>query len=310
MSRVLAVLLFVCLWSDALALTPPPKEEPAKDELRNGEFQVDRAGHVYWIDSYGYVRRDGGNTGWKPQESFRIDDVGHVIYMDSYGRMKKDGYSYSGTSDHGASGSAPDGTLYWINSWSSELYREEHRLGYKASWQSAIRVDGAGNILYVNADTHTLWRNGQDTGVHFLGLNFQVNDAGDVYYYTWLNPSTSQIWKFDPDSGQRTFVDQAHNPPFLKLDRAGKPWYVGTYGRMMRDRVHMYGMTHFGDYGLDAAGNVYTRHDDFVMKNGRSTGYKAEGHFAVTPGGDVFAVTDTTWGRIEKNGMTLGFTVR
>jgi hypothetical protein len=207
------------------------------------EFRVDRDGHVFWLDSYGQIKRDGASTGWRPRDAnWRIDDAGHCVYVDSFGRMAKDGSTYSGSVENEGFGSGPDGTLYWVNSFSSELMREDEHLGYKASWQSAIRADEAGNIYYVNPETQTLWRNGDDLEQRFIGMDFLVAADGTIYYRSWLSSAQSNIWKFDPATKQTTFVDRAHNPPFLTLDRQGRPWYVSPYGRVMRDKQPMYGV--------------------------------------------------------------------
>lgn len=304
-----------CLVLVALAGPAAPAVKPivaSKDvESSTPEIRVGPDGAVYWVDSFGRIQRDGASTGWRPQAgAFEIDPAGNAVYVDSFGRMCKSGHAYSGWSEHGAHGSASDGSLFWISQWNQELMRDEDRTGYRATWQSAIRVDGFDNVYYVNPETRTLWRNGDDLHERLLGVDFLVNGAGKVYYRSWVNQTTSQIWCLDPASLHRTFVDWAHNPPFLKLDALGRPWYVGQYGQLKCDRQPMFGLTGFGAFKLGRAGRVYTRRHADVLRDGVVTGYRAPGSWDVSPDGDVFAITDPTWGRIEKNGFPLPFSVR
>jgi hypothetical protein len=322
----LAVVVFPILASmspparDAAAATPARGPAPSRRVAAAAagvpraarEFQVDRAGHVLWVDSFGRIRRDGADTGWQPasdRREFVVDATDNVLFVDSFGTLHRNDETFNAKPEHGAFGHDRRGTLYWIDWFQQHLFREGEDLGYEASWQSPIRGDTHGNIYYVNPGTRTLWRNGQDTRAHFLGLDYHVTDDGKVYYWTYHNPSSSIVWVLDANTGRATFYDWGARFPFLELDRQGRPWYVGMGGRVMREKQPMYGLTYFGDFQLDDAANVYTVRDREVHRNGQPTGFATTGAFGVSGEGDVFALVDETWGRMEKNGVPLDFSL-
>jgi hypothetical protein len=85
---------------------------------------------------------------------------------------------------------------------------------------------------------------------------------------------------------------------------------VSPYGRVMRDKQPMYGVTWYGAIRQDDAGHLYTSRDGRIVRDGVPTPYETTGHFAVDAHGNVFSMVDTSWGKVQRNGVTLPFEVR
>jgi hypothetical protein len=313
-SRALLLLLLV---GTVHGQTRPrvPLYPPVTRAISRGacEFTVDALGHVYWLNQFGNICRDEQSTTYKPAVTvpFQVDTLGRIVYVDGFGSLLRDGEKLnSAHPDQGRFAIDHANRVLWIDGSTHHVVRDGEDLGYLASPHGLLQGDSQGHVTYMGFSDQMLYMDKVSSGIKIDSVQHLLTEAQTVYYWTPSADSVMNLWEYDFTTGKTALRAAAAREPFLALDPDGRAWFIDSFGALMRQGKPKFGLLYYGPIRLDAAGNAYTRKGHTILRNGKPTGFDVLGSFDVSPAGDVFAVTNTTNGTIERNGRALSFNIR
>lgn len=304
--RYLVLFLALLAAGPAAAFTPPV-------EASDLSFQIDDEGNVYWVDSFGGIRRNGGSLGYHPGSGteWEVGPQGDVYFVDSYGSLKVNGAAYTSKPVQGRFWLTPAGNLFWIEGYWNYLLKNGHSTRYPASWRSPVREDAQGRIWYIDEDSGRLHRDGQDQGLHLDGALYWLDAASNVYFLGGFQGNRRPLLVHEQSTGRQRLLDWATAYGRVVQDRQGRLWYPAPYGALRRDGHEVPGIVvGTGEFHLDDEGHIYHVIDERIHRDGADTGYVSQGPFHVTPSGDVIHVIDRSWGTVARNGSSLGISIR
>lgn len=293
-------------------LTPLPADAAAELDAAEGRgfnppFRVDGFGSVYWLDSWGRVRKDGRSTGYAPDDAFDRFEVSHdgrVYYFDSFGRFRRGGASVGGNWLRERTFEVDGfGNYYLVKDWTGqEVLKNGRATGYEIREGSPIGVSRRGVVQYLDADTGRLHENGRAAPVDLTPGTY-VESRGSYYYLA----RTQHRWRLLRwRRGQVHFMGWLARRDHLVEGPAGAAWWSDAAHRIFRNGQDT-GLRGFG-LRLDDAGNCFHVVDGVVHVNGRSLGIDAGEHFDVTRSGAVFTLGAD--GRVFRDGARLPFRIR
>lgn len=269
-------------------------------------------GTVYHVDSFNRICRNGVRLSWtidsNRRELWLVDDG--VYYFDSRGNFMMNGIS-TGYRVAGQPVFDEQGRCYYLDSRDSSVKRDGMTLFRNADIRSPLYVSPEGVVFWTSAATRTLWMNNRDMGMAFRYTSALVSPDNVIYYRRIImegDTPTYELWRLDTSDGERKRLGNLRGNLFGMTDDEEIMW-ISRYGTLrFENEAPAYYNIPYSRARLYGAGEVvYTGTNGNLFKNGRDTGWKAPGWFDVDSSGDVTAIVNISWGRLERNGQSMPF---